>query len=157
MKQLILKIVIPLTIISFATYTKWWYVLVVDGTDEILTGFPLPFVCRGWHTSGSLQIFMAEFLIDLLIYFLTWLSIIFCISRLLVKFNASKVLTILFYSLAALIVLATSFIASNSNNLFYLKRNFDIEIMETGYKFSWQDIERPDYYKYHPERKPIYQ
>lgn len=26
---------------------------------------------------------------------------------------------------------------------------------ETGYHFIWENIERPDYYKYHPEKKEI--
>ncbi len=29
-----------LTIIYFFLITKWWYVLVIDGTDEIMYGFP---------------------------------------------------------------------------------------------------------------------
>jgi hypothetical protein len=29
-----------------------------------------------------------------------------------------------------------------------------MEIMDSGYKFIWQEMEYPDYYKYHPERKP---
>jgi hypothetical protein len=28
-----------------------------------------------------------------------------------------------------------------------------MEIMETGYKFYWQQTERPDYYKYHPKEE----
>lgn len=47
--------------------------------------------------------------------------------------------------------MAATLIASNPNNLFYTKRPFDIEIMETGYKFIWQQTERPDYYKFHPK------
>lgn len=33
MKSLIFKIVIPLTIVSFATFTKWWYASPVDAPD----------------------------------------------------------------------------------------------------------------------------
>lgn len=32
-------------------------------------------------------------------------------------------------------------------------RDFEIEVMETGYRFFWEDHERPDYYKYHPEKR----
>jgi hypothetical protein len=64
-KNLTWKLMLPLTLMSFATFTKWWYVLPVAARDTMMTGFPLPFVCEGWHTSMSLQIFMAEFLINL--------------------------------------------------------------------------------------------
>lgn len=33
MKALTLKLVLPLTIISFFVINKWWYVDVIDGTD----------------------------------------------------------------------------------------------------------------------------
>lgn len=39
MKQLIIKVIIPLTIISFTTFTKWWYVLPIDGTDQLFYVF----------------------------------------------------------------------------------------------------------------------
>ncbi|WP_234859378.1 hypothetical protein [Aquimarina aquimarini] len=47
MKKLIWKFILPITIISFTLFTKWWHVLVLDGPDEILTGFPFPYKCNG--------------------------------------------------------------------------------------------------------------
>ncbi|MBP0613959.1 hypothetical protein J8J42_13040 [Chryseobacterium sp. cx-311] len=151
MKQLTLKLVIPLTVISFATFTKWWYVLPVDAPDTMFSGFPLPFVCEGWHTSLSLQIFVTEFTIDLLTYFLFWLALVFCIDRFLTKIIPHKILTITLWTLTGLVIIGSGLIASNPDNIFYVKRPFDMETMETGYKFIWQYTERPDYYKYHPE------
>lgn len=153
MKLLTLKIIIPLTIILFAIVTKWWYVLVVDGPDEILTGFPLPFVCSGWHTSMSLQIFVTEFIIDLLTYFVFSFVIIFFIDRFLTKIKTYKIITIGLYTLTGLIIIAASLIASNPDNRFKLKRNFDMEVMATGHRFFWQKVKPPDFYKYYPERK----
>jgi len=60
MAKLISSLVLPLTIIFFGAITKWRYVAVEDGPNEFLHGFPLPFMCRGWHTSLSLQIFVSE-------------------------------------------------------------------------------------------------
>ena len=77
MKQLTLKLIIPLSVISFATLTKWWYALPVDAPGTYLTGFPFPFVCNGWHTSMSLQIFAIEFFVDFLTYFLIWFLVFF--------------------------------------------------------------------------------
>ena len=153
MKQLTLKLIIPLTVISFATFKKWWYVLPVDAPDTMFSGFPLPFVCEGWHTSLSLQIFLTEFIVDLLTYFLFWLTLIFCVDCFLTKINPHKILTTILWTLTGLIIIGGSLIASNRDNIFYVKRPFEIETMETGYKFIWQHTERPDYYKYHPKDK----
>jgi len=60
MKKLIWKIVLPLTLILFSTITMWRFVLIVDGASEILTGFPLPYICPGWHTSLSYQILLNQ-------------------------------------------------------------------------------------------------
>ncbi|HEY0656583.1 MAG TPA: hypothetical protein VGD65_25795, partial [Chryseosolibacter sp.] len=74
MKTLTWKFVLPLTIISFSTITKWWYVE-IDGYKEVLRGFPFPYIAPGWHTSLSWQIFIGALLTDLLIYFGVWLTI----------------------------------------------------------------------------------
>jgi hypothetical protein len=153
MKQLTFKLILPFTVISFATITKWWYALPVDSPDTLFTGFPFPFVCDGWHTSMSLQIFVLEFFADLLTYFLFWFSVFFCINCFWTKINPKKIMTIVIWVLAGLVISGASFIASNSDNLYYVKRPFDIEVMETGYKFFWKQTVRPDYYKYHPEDK----
>lgn len=138
MKQLIWKLVLPLTIISFATFTKWWYVLPVDAPDTMMTGFPLPFVCPGWHTSMSLQIFLTEFTIDIFVFFVFWFLTTYFIDRYLKKLKVNRILTILLVSASGLIVTGTVLIASNSDNIFETKRPWDMEVMTTGYKFIWQ-------------------
>jgi len=147
MKRLTLTIVIPLTIISFSAITKWWYALPTDAPDTMFTGFPLAFVCEGWHTSLSLQVFMTEFLMDLLIYFLFWFVLFFCIDRFLTKIKTNKIVTTSLWTFAGLIVVFWTLTASNKDNLFYIKRPFEMKVIKTGYKLVWQDIERPDYYK----------
>jgi hypothetical protein len=153
MKQLTFKLIIPLTVISFTTVTKWWYALPVDAPDTIFTGFPFPFVCAGWHTSMSLQIFVTELIADFLAYFLFWLLVIYGLNRFITKINPHKVLTLLLWTLTGLILCGAGFIAFDANNIYHIKRPYDMEIMETGYHLIWQQIERPDYYKYHPEER----
>lgn len=153
MKQLTLKLVIPLTVISFAVFTKWWYVQVFDGPDEILTGFPFPFVCRGWHTSLSLQFFIAELLTDFIIYFLFWFLVILCLQHFSTKIKLPKLFSKVLIAFAGLAIAGAGLIAANPDNAFNLRRNFDLEVMETGYKFIWQEIQRPEFYKYHPEKR----
>ena len=64
-----------------------------------------------------------------------------------------KMVAIVLWVISGLIISGATIIASKSNSLFYAKRPFDLEIMETGYKFVWQRTERPDYYKHHPKGK----
>src|SRR5688572_13924975 len=129
MKRLTLKIVIPLTIISFSTITKWWYALPIDAPDTMFTGFPLPFACEGWHASLSLQIFMAEFLIDLLTYFLFWFVLFFCIDRFAIKIKTHKIVATCLWVFAGLFAAFWILAASNKDNLFYAKRPFEMKVM----------------------------
>ena len=62
-------LILPLSIISLTIFTKWWYILPVDAPDSMMYGFPIPYSCNGWHTSLSYQIFIFEFIVDLLIHF----------------------------------------------------------------------------------------
>lgn len=144
MKQLIWKLVLPLTIISFVVFRKWWYVFPVDAPDSMMAGFPLPYVCDGWFTSMSNQFFIMELIIDLLIYFLFWLLLIFCINRFFVKIKVPKNLIIFLIIINVLIFSGAIFIASMRENIFKLKKDFDVEVKETGYNFIWQNTQRPD-------------
>ena len=153
MKRLTWKLIIPLTIISFSLFTKWWYTLPENAPDTIFIGFPLPFLCNGWHTSMSLQIFILELVVDLLTYFIFWFILIFLINEYLKQINVPNFLTVSFLSIAILISAYSIWAASFKENLFYYKREFNIEVMKTGYKFTWQNLERPNFYKYHPQDK----
>ena len=142
-----------MTIITFVVFTKWWYTLPLDAPDTVFIGFPLPYVCNGWHTSMSLQFFIFEFLIDILTYFSIYIILILGFHRFIYNIKPHKILVKSLYSLAILCLLLTSFIVINPNHLFHIKRDFNIEIMETGYKFIWQNPEHSDYYTFHPEKK----
>ncbi len=126
-------------------FTKWWYVFPEDAPDTMMKGFPLPFVCPGWHTSMSLQIFLAEFFIDLLIYFAFWFVLVLSINRFLIRIKIHKVAAIVLLAISGLHTIVALLIASDDTNLFYVKRPFEIQVLETGHVFIWQDIERPDY------------
>lgn len=55
------------------------------------------------------------------------------------------------WTLSGFIIAFATLPAVNKDNIFYLKRPFSMEVMETGLKFGWQQVERPDFYKYNPE------
>ena len=145
MKSLILKIVVPLTIISFTIFTKWWYVLPVDAPDTMMFGFPFIWLSEGWHTSMSLQFFISEFILNLLIYFSFWCTMLFLINQFLIKIKISKLLTIISYGVVSIILLMAIWIGSMEEHIYYPKKDFDIEILDTGYKFIWENQERPTF------------
>lgn len=153
MKNLTFKLVIPLTIISFLIFTKWWYALPTDAPDTIFYGFPFIYTCQGWHTSMSLQVFILEFLADFTVYFLFWIIFIFLIHKFLIKLKPNKFLTIFLWIICGFIIVFESLILTNKDNVFEIKRPFEIKVFETGYKFIWKREKRPNYYKYFPEEK----
>ncbi|MCZ4244120.1 hypothetical protein [Pedobacter punctiformis] len=132
MKRLTVKLVLPLTIISFVVITKWWLVKIVDAPDETLTGFPLPFVCRAWNTSMAFQFFIAAFMVDFLFYFLCWFGLIFVTNRYLISIKPYKIVTVIWWCLAALVIFGADVLALNKNNIFYFKRPFEIETIASG-------------------------
>ncbi len=143
MKHLIFKLIVPLTIISFGTITKWWFALPVDAPDTFYAGFPFPYVCDGWHTSMSLQVFFLEFIADFLIYFFTWLTIVYCYEKYVAKIRINKIITFLLWGFSSLIILFTAKILQSGDHIYLLYRNHEMEIIDSGFKFSFQYIERP--------------
>jgi hypothetical protein len=146
-KQLIWKLVLPLTIISFTIFTKWWDVE-IDDYREILKGFPLPFVCPGWHTSLSLQIFVFELIVDVLVYFSFWFLIIITATKTVKSSHVPRVVTITLHATSGLFTIILALLAINPDNVYTTTRPFDIEIIESGYRSMWQDRISPDYDKY---------
>jgi hypothetical protein len=153
LKQLTSRFILPLTIVLFGTITKWWYVLPVDAPDTMMIGFPLAFASDGWHTSMSLQIFVFEFLFDFLIYFLFCFLLVLLIYRYVAKIKVSKWLTGLLWTFATIIFAIAVFIASFPEHKFETKRNWDRQVMVTGFKMSWTHQDRPDFAKYNPNKK----
>lgn len=141
----------PLSVISFGIISKWWYVIPTDGPDSVMNGFPLIYVSEGWHTSMSLQFFIIEFIIDFLCYILFWMTIVFSIQQLIQSSRKMKGVTIGLWTAAALTLAASAFILCRSENIFQIKKDFDVEVLETGFQFIWEDFERPKYYDYKPE------
>ena len=153
MKQLTWRLILPLTIVSFGTLTKWWYVLPVDAPDTMMAGFPFAFVGDGWFTSMSLQLFLIELCADFIIYFLFWFVTVLLIKRVWTQLTTSKILTRIFWTLAILIISFWTFILTISEKHIKLKRDWDMQVLVTGYKFTWTNTGRPDFSKYDPNKK----
>jgi hypothetical protein len=65
-----------------------------------------------------------------------------------VKIQVPKVLLIFLMTITSLIFCGAIFIASMRENIFKLKKDFDVEVKETGYNFIWQNTQRPNIEKY---------
>jgi hypothetical protein len=137
-RKLISTLILPLTIILFGTITKWRYVYVEDGTDDFLYGFPLTFICSGWHTSLSLQVFVLELLFDFFVYFIFCLTIVTLTDKFIKQIQVTKYLKFGLYGLATLTLLLYGVVFSNPDNLFKMKREFKYKEIRNGYKFIWQ-------------------
>ncbi|RZL40972.1 MAG: hypothetical protein EOP00_25710 [Pedobacter sp.] len=140
--RLILPLILPLTIILFGTVTKWHYVKVEDGASDFLYGFPLAYMCNGWNTSGSLQIFLAELIFDFAVYFAICLVIVLAIQSFFKPIIVKKFISVVLYGISTLIVLFYGMLFSNPNNVFETKRNFKCTEVSNGYKFMWQQNKR---------------
>ncbi|UPQ79338.1 hypothetical protein M0M57_00520 [Flavobacterium azooxidireducens] len=142
MKQLIWKLILPLSLISFIIFRKWWYVFPVDGPESMMSGFPFPYVCDGWFTSMSNQFFLMEMIIDILVHFMFWFLLILFINR-FAKIKMPKILTAVLMIFNVMILCCFIFIVTMPENVFKMKRDFDVEIKKTGYNFIWENTQRP--------------
>lgn len=153
MKQLIVRLIMPVTIISFWSIGKWWYALPEDAPDTMYTGFPFIYSGPGWHTSLSYQIFVAELIIDFLTYFVFWFLVAFSITRFKREFKVAKITAIGLWATAFILPINQTFLLIVSDNLYYLKRPYPIQILETGVELGWKIPERPDYNQYFPKNR----
>nr|WP_294783414.1 hypothetical protein [uncultured Flavobacterium sp.] len=99
-KKRLLTLSLPLTLISFILFTKWWIVDVIDGSDCVTYGFPLIYKAPAFYTSLAQQFFIVEFVIDFLTYFLIVFTVLFLIDKFGLKINLNKKLDIIIYTLA---------------------------------------------------------
>jgi len=150
MKQLTWKVVLPLTVISFIAFTKWWHVE-IDESVEILKGFPFPYVCPGWHTSLSLQIFVFELVVDLIVYFTFWFFLVLAATKITRSIHIPRIMTIILLVTSGLCSIVLVLFAINPDNIYTTTRQFDIKVVETGYRFVWQKPIQPDYIRHQPE------
>ncbi|MFB3388437.1 hypothetical protein [Flavobacterium sp. LAR06] len=144
MKKLLIRFVIPITMISFLGGTKWWYVDVIDGTDGIMHGFPLIYQSWGFHTSLSNQYFFLEFLFDVLCYFVFWTFVFYLIKKIFKTIKTKKLISIFLYTIAGIILMLQMLFVVDPTNIFKIRRGFDIEVKETGWNFFWQHDQRPE-------------
>ncbi len=140
-------ILIPVTIISFSVFTKWWFTVPVDAPDTMYWGFPFAFVGEGWHTSMSIQFFVMELIADLIFYFLFW-YVCFRLLRKKLYNLGNKILQSITWTLAAIITIVAILIVIISNPVIHVKRTYEWQLISSGYQFIWQAKPRPELNQY---------
>lgn len=127
--ELLIKRIVPFTIISFVLITKKWYTLPIDAPETVFAGFPLPYVCNGWHTSLSLQFFVLNFLVDFLVYFLFWFLVFWGINTYSKHFKLYRGLTYTIWSIASLIVVGAGIAICTGNNVFFVNQPYEYQLI----------------------------
>lgn len=150
MKPLIIRFVIPLALIFFMLFTKWWRVE-TDLAVKDLYGFPLPYTAPCVDGGGCVQYFLVPLAADILVYFL----IVLLFTWLIYRIHELSIPPAIGYLLWAINVLyyipSVAYKNATARNEFYLKREFDIfRVVHTGYFFVWEEDPIVDYSKYGP-------
>ncbi|MEQ6123163.1 hypothetical protein AAON49_03045 [Pseudotenacibaculum sp. MALMAid0570] len=135
MKKLVWKLVLPLTVLSFMLFTQSWHVFVADGPDVYMRGFPLICESPGFHTSMSKQLFVAEFLGNLSVYFLFWFLVVFLFNRFVLKIKVRKFVYRFLIFLSILILALYASMLTLGDVEFKFTRDFDIEVKSTSITF----------------------
>lgn len=153
MRKLFISAVLPLTVLLFFVWTKWWYVLPEDGPDKLFWGFPFAFMGEGFHTSMSFQFFVLPFVADFMIYLsVTWL-LLFILKKLRPSFVMPGYITKACWTLSVIMTLGMSVWLYVSDTVFHINRPYRWQVMTSGAVFIWQNTAYPDIRQYHPGGK----
>jgi magnesium-transporting ATPase (P-type) len=131
MKKLLFPLTLPLTIISFLIFSKWWYVIAIDAKDVFAYGFPLIYKCEGFHTSMSTQYFLTEMAFNFLCYFAFWLLFIGMINKFW-NIQFPKYISKLFWYVCSILFGAFMYLSCEFDDRYLLKRPFEVKLIDCG-------------------------
>ena len=133
------KLLLPATVLSMTLFTKWWHAVPLDGPDKFYWGFPLAFVGQGFHTSGSLQLFLLEFLVDVFVHILVWLLLLSLLKRISIRDSIHKWINRFVLTSSILLATLCGIVVSSSSPVFHWKRPYTWEVKAVGYIFIWEE------------------
>ncbi len=148
-RKLSLSLIFPLTIIVFILFSKWWIVDVVDGTDGIMYGFPFIFKSPAFYTSVAQEYFITELIADFIIYFGIIAGIVYLINRFIFEIKIRKIVSVILFIIALILTSLELLLACMPENKFSIKRDFDIEIKQTGFEFPFNNNDSKEFDNYH--------
>jgi hypothetical protein len=147
-RKLSLALVFPLTIIVFILFSKWWIVDVVDGTDGIMYGFPFIYKSPAFYTSVAEEYFITELIVDFVIYYGIIFGIIYLINRFMFEIKIRKIVSVILFIIALTLISLELLLAYMPENKFSIKRDFDIEIKQTGFEFPFNENDSKEFDNY---------
>lgn len=148
MRKIIWQLVIPLTIIIFASIDKWTYALVVDAPDTILNGFPFISSAEAWYTSMATQIFILEFSCNFLIFFTSVFLIVYLISKIFKITQIHKWIYIPLWVFTTPIIILAPLGVLMFDDIILTHRDFKIQILDQNFFSSWTGHKRPELKNY---------
>jgi hypothetical protein len=151
MKKLVFRLVFPLTFISYMIFEKWWYVIIIDGPDKTVYGFPLINCSQSFASSMELYYYVLETVINIAAFTIFWVIVVFLINKYIFSITISKLLAKISLLLLCLYLIAFIYISIEFNTMFSFKRDFDVKVIEKGYHFIWTDF-KPNYGKINDEQ-----
>ena len=148
MKHLVIRFVLPLSLIFFLLFTQWRLVE-TDLSLNYLYGFPLPYTAPCIAGGGCSQYFLMPLIVDLAVYFLTVLLFTWLIHY----FHRLRIPAAIGYLLWAINVLyyvpSVAYKNAGQQTEFYWQHKFKIfRVVSTGYIFIWEEDPMIDYTEY---------
>jgi hypothetical protein len=152
MKPLITRFVLPLSLIFFMVFTKWWQVE-TDLAVNYLYGFPLAYTAPCIGGGRCVQYFLLPLAVDLVVYFL----VVLLFTWLIYRFHQLQIPSSIAYLLWAINVLyyipSVAYKNAKADNQFYWQKEFTVfRVVHTGYFFIWEEDPIVDYSKYQSAR-----
>lgn len=112
-------------------------------------GFPLIYKAPVFYTSITEQYFIMELTIDFLIYFIAIFGLIHFLNKYIVEIKFKKTSVWIIRSIAIILFSLEIFMSIALGNDFLIKRNFDIEVKQIGFKFYFSNKDRDEFNKLH--------
>ena len=112
-------------------------------------GFPFIYKAPAFYTSVAQEYFILELFADILIYFGVINGIIYLIDKFLITITIRKVVSVILFIVALLLISLELLFAFMPENKFSLKRDYGIEIKQTGFEYPFNIRDRKEFDNYH--------
>ena len=107
-------------------------------------GFPFIYKAPAFYTSMAEEYFILELIGDLIIYFGVIFGIVYMINKFLFAITIRKLVSIILFVFASLLISLELLFAFMPENKFSSKRDYDIVIKQTGFEFPFNNSDRKE-------------
>lgn len=142
MRKLITRLVLPVAIICFALFTKWWYVL-TDGLEVMMYGFPFIYKSDALHTSLASHYYLLPCIADFLVYFIVCFTLLYVLKR-IIKFRVARTISVLLWVFASLTITYCELgFAILLDNTLEAGQPVNYKVLQTGFHYNWRPAPVP--------------